>query len=538
MEDRVGDEFDALIISTTKFGFFVELADLFVEGLVPIDTLTGDRYNYHENTRKIIGERTRRVFSIGDTVRVRLDRVDAVERKLQFSLVEPARQAPPLSRSLAARFSPSAKLKSSCGLLSLIAGAAAARALAVAPGGYPGALRQRVAPVRGRMASDSRRQPSQLEIGRTPAAAGRRGFRCSPTGLVSMLVPRGRPLHRPARREPVRRRHHAYRAGRIAPARNQGRPTTPSAARPATSSATCKRNTDVRVREIDIPACVHDDRRRPVLPAEHAPPRRKKRGHPRQRRQEERHGARGSAETGDRHDAGGQVQDHPLRSLPVQRRPVSAVRASCTSGSPTTTGACPCRSRFGLQFHIGTITLQLEKIGVLRRPVAHMLEGGALWLGCLTPAPRAALTIEHGSSFVRSSIELKHPDRNVAAYLRTVKLRNRLDERVIVELQAAGAGPRTVEALRALQEASKTLPAVPAPNVTPPPRSRRQRRRVEEDHRSHAPVCHQLHQAVAQLHLHPGDPPLRRSHGPRILAERRTPSPPASATSSRRKTTS
>ena len=89
MEERVGEEFDALIISTTKFGFFVELESLFVEGLVPIDTLPGDRYSYHENTRKIIGQRTRRQFSIGDQVRVLLDRVDALERKLQFALIEP-----------------------------------------------------------------------------------------------------------------------------------------------------------------------------------------------------------------------------------------------------------------------------------------------------------------------------------------------------------------------------------------------------------------------------------------------------------------
>ena len=65
--------------------------DLFVEGLVPIDTLPGDRYTYHENVRKIIGQRTRREFSIGDRVRVILDRVDPVERKLQFSIVEPER---------------------------------------------------------------------------------------------------------------------------------------------------------------------------------------------------------------------------------------------------------------------------------------------------------------------------------------------------------------------------------------------------------------------------------------------------------------
>jgi ribonuclease R len=86
MAERLGDEFKALIITTAKFGFFVELEDLFVEGLVPIETLPGDRYGYHENTRKIAGQRTRREFSIGDEVRVRLDRVDAVERKLQFSL--------------------------------------------------------------------------------------------------------------------------------------------------------------------------------------------------------------------------------------------------------------------------------------------------------------------------------------------------------------------------------------------------------------------------------------------------------------------
>lgn len=89
MEDRVGEEFNALIISTTKFGFFVELVDLFIEGLVPLETLHGDRFRYQENNRKIIGERTRKMYSIGDSVNVRLDRADSVERKLQFAVVEP-----------------------------------------------------------------------------------------------------------------------------------------------------------------------------------------------------------------------------------------------------------------------------------------------------------------------------------------------------------------------------------------------------------------------------------------------------------------
>jgi ribonuclease R len=88
MIEHVGEEFDGLIISTQRFGFFVELAEMFIEGLVPMDTLVGDQYTYHENTRKIVGQRTRKQFSIGDKVRVRLDRVDGVEKRLQFSLLQ------------------------------------------------------------------------------------------------------------------------------------------------------------------------------------------------------------------------------------------------------------------------------------------------------------------------------------------------------------------------------------------------------------------------------------------------------------------
>jgi ribonuclease R len=93
MQDRVGEDFDGLIISVTKYGFFVELFDLFVEGLVPLASLTDDRYTYHENTREIIGQHSRKIFRIGQQVRVLLDRIDPVEKKLQFALLEevPAR---------------------------------------------------------------------------------------------------------------------------------------------------------------------------------------------------------------------------------------------------------------------------------------------------------------------------------------------------------------------------------------------------------------------------------------------------------------
>ena len=105
MQDRVGDEFAALVLNPAKFGLFVELTDLFVEGLVPIDTLRADRYTWRENTHEIIGERTGRRFRAGDRVQVILDRVLAQERKLQFALVEEElpltgkRSAPSASKS-------------------------------------------------------------------------------------------------------------------------------------------------------------------------------------------------------------------------------------------------------------------------------------------------------------------------------------------------------------------------------------------------------------------------------------------------------
>jgi len=88
MQDRVGEEFAALVLNPAKYGLFVELTDLFVEGLVPIDTLRDDRYTWRENTHEIIGERWGRRFRAGDRVQVILDRILAQERRLQFSLVE------------------------------------------------------------------------------------------------------------------------------------------------------------------------------------------------------------------------------------------------------------------------------------------------------------------------------------------------------------------------------------------------------------------------------------------------------------------
>ena len=88
MQDRVGEDFDGLITSVTKFGFFVELTELFVEGLVPLNTLIDDRYTYHESTREIIGQHSRKSYRIGDRLRVLVDRIDPVEKKINFAVLE------------------------------------------------------------------------------------------------------------------------------------------------------------------------------------------------------------------------------------------------------------------------------------------------------------------------------------------------------------------------------------------------------------------------------------------------------------------
>ena len=88
MAQHVGDEFDALIISLIKYGFFVELTDLFVEGFVSLASLTNVFYIYRERQRAIIGQDTKRTFRLGERIRVRLDRLDRSGNKLEFSVVE------------------------------------------------------------------------------------------------------------------------------------------------------------------------------------------------------------------------------------------------------------------------------------------------------------------------------------------------------------------------------------------------------------------------------------------------------------------
>jgi ribonuclease R len=87
MADKVGDDFKAIILSVTKYGFFVELDELFIEGMVPIGSLAGDYYSFRDTDRTICGARTGHCFRVGERVEVILDRIDRQQQRLQFALL-------------------------------------------------------------------------------------------------------------------------------------------------------------------------------------------------------------------------------------------------------------------------------------------------------------------------------------------------------------------------------------------------------------------------------------------------------------------
>jgi len=88
LQDHVGDTFEGVISGVTGFGMFVELKDIYVDGLVHISSLPRDFYHFEKAQHRLVGERTRQVFRLGDVLSVQVVRVDLDNRKIDFELVE------------------------------------------------------------------------------------------------------------------------------------------------------------------------------------------------------------------------------------------------------------------------------------------------------------------------------------------------------------------------------------------------------------------------------------------------------------------
>jgi ribonuclease R len=87
MMDKVGDVFPGIISAVTSFGFFVELADIYVEGLVHVSSLGQDYYHFDHASHQLRGERTGTRFRIGDKVMVKVSRVSLDDKKIDFDLL-------------------------------------------------------------------------------------------------------------------------------------------------------------------------------------------------------------------------------------------------------------------------------------------------------------------------------------------------------------------------------------------------------------------------------------------------------------------
>ncbi len=88
MEDKVGDEFEAIISGVTSFGLFIELVRHYISGAVPVRDMKDDYYIHDPESHRLTGERSGRTYQLGDIVQVRLVRVDFIKRQLNFEFVK------------------------------------------------------------------------------------------------------------------------------------------------------------------------------------------------------------------------------------------------------------------------------------------------------------------------------------------------------------------------------------------------------------------------------------------------------------------
>jgi ribonuclease R len=86
LADKIGLEMKAVITSVEEFGFFAQSVDYLVDGLIHVNTLSDDYYRYDSATHTLEGRRTGRTFRLGDTITVRVARVDLDRRQLDFQI--------------------------------------------------------------------------------------------------------------------------------------------------------------------------------------------------------------------------------------------------------------------------------------------------------------------------------------------------------------------------------------------------------------------------------------------------------------------
>jgi ribonuclease R len=94
MLDKIGESYAGIITSTTSFGIFVELQDIYVEGLVHVTALGNDYYHFDPTRHWLMGERTNKIFRLGDPIQVKVVQVNLDDRKIDFELSDKQAHTP------------------------------------------------------------------------------------------------------------------------------------------------------------------------------------------------------------------------------------------------------------------------------------------------------------------------------------------------------------------------------------------------------------------------------------------------------------
>jgi ribonuclease R len=98
MMDKVGETFEGIVTSVLSFGLFVELSEIYVEGLVHITSLRNDYYHFDAAKHTLSGEHSRKSYRLGDTVRVQVVRVNLDDKKIDFEMLDDEGEALPSER--------------------------------------------------------------------------------------------------------------------------------------------------------------------------------------------------------------------------------------------------------------------------------------------------------------------------------------------------------------------------------------------------------------------------------------------------------
>ncbi len=101
MQAKIGEEFAGMVTKVANFGLFVELKDVYVDGLLHVTALTNDYYHFDEVTHSLTGERSGQSFKLGDQLRVVVSHVNVEDRKIDLQLVGSTAPSKGVGRAIA-----------------------------------------------------------------------------------------------------------------------------------------------------------------------------------------------------------------------------------------------------------------------------------------------------------------------------------------------------------------------------------------------------------------------------------------------------